>query len=106
MWVGEHSRQGNKLVDNGNDSHSINPGMHELHFYSETPFHGASPSSRRVPAKLQGGVPCPDVGGESASDTEPVLNPSGPRGSRAVLGHLCALSPCSLAAPCPGASFL
>ena len=67
---------------------------------------GASPSSRRVTAKLQGGVPCPDVGRELASDTEPVLNPSGPRGSRAVLGHLRVLSPCTLAAPCPVASFL
>ena len=106
MWVGGHFRQSDELVDSGNDSHSINPGMHESHFYSETPFHGASPSSHRVTAKLQGGVPCPDVGRELASDTEPVLNPSGPRGSRAVLGHLRVLSPCTLAAPCPVASFL
>ena len=61
---GEHSRQTEKHVDNGNDSHSIKPGMHELHFYFETPFRWGSLSSRRVTARLQGFVPCQDVAGE------------------------------------------
>ena len=77
-----------KHADNGNDFRSINPGMHELHFYFETPFRWGSLSSRRVMARLQGFVPCQDAAGEQAWDTEPVLSPSCPHGSGRVLGHL------------------
>lgn len=107
MWVGEHSRQSDKLVDLGMTLTPLTQACMTFIFIPRPHSTGLlPPPAKEVTAKLQGGVPCPDVGGESASDAEPVLNPSGPRGSRTVLGHLRVLSPCALAAPCPVASFL